>query len=219
MADPGSDNGVDALRLSDVEAALARIPSVTAARVVAGDGGRISEVHLLARRDRAPKQLVRDVQSVALARFGIDVDYRTISVVQLDEPLVEAADPQPRHPRPALTKVSADVSGHACEIRVHVDVEGREQVGVARGPAATWVRLVARAVVDAVVPLLESPVVEAEFAEVVEAANYKVALVVLRMITPRGDQLVSGSAVVHRDLHDAVARATLAAMNRLLGGM
>src|SRR5438552_7072502 len=71
---------------AELESALSRIPSVTAARVVTAPTGRVAEVHLLAKRDRAPKQLVRDVQSVALANFGLDVDYRTVSVVQLDDP-------------------------------------------------------------------------------------------------------------------------------------
>lgn len=214
--DAGADNG-RSLRIDEVEAVLAKIPSVTAARVVAGDEGRIAEVHVLAKRDRAPKQLVRDVQSVALARFGIDIDYRTVSVVQLDEPLVEDSQAQARN-RPRLTKVSADVAGPVCEIRVHIDLDGREQIGVAAGPAGSWVRLVSRAVVDAVKPLLESPSVEVEVADVLQVSGHNVALSVLRMITPRGDETVSGSALVQRDHHDAVARATLAALNRLLRG-
>src|SRR5438309_10750069 len=94
---------IAALDVEQIESALARIPSVTAARIVTGPAGRISEVHLLARRERAPKQLVRDVQSVALANFGVEVDYRTVSVVQLDEPEV-ASNSSERHPRIALRR-------------------------------------------------------------------------------------------------------------------
>src|SRR5437588_7450227 len=80
----------DSVSPTEVENALGRIPSVTAARIVTGPGGRISEVHVLARKERGPKQVVRDVQSVILTTFGLELDYRTVSVVQLDDPPVES---------------------------------------------------------------------------------------------------------------------------------
>src|SRR2546423_1945835 len=121
--------------MDEVESALARIPSVTAARVVTGPNGRVAEVHVLARRDRAPKQLVRDVQSVALTSFGIEVDYRTVSVVQLDDALVEG-DGLSSSPRVALVRLTVDVSGHSTEVRVHLNAGGQELLGAARGPAS-----------------------------------------------------------------------------------
>lgn len=199
---------------AEIESALARIPSVTAARVVAEPGGRITEVHVLARRDRAPKQVVRDVQSVAMAAFGIDVDYRTVSVVQLDEPPTE--EEQVAAPRVALMRLSAEIAGPATEIRVSVRAGGEEHVGSARGPASSGLRLVARAVSDAVTPLIPDAAVDVDFADVVPAGASAVAIAVLRQATTRGDQVVSGSAVVRKDANDAMARATLAALNRLV---
>src|SRR5919112_1665700 len=70
--------------LDEVEAALVRIPEVTAARIVADATGRIVEVHILSLPHKHAKQVVRDVQSVAMATFGLDLDRRIVSVVQLD---------------------------------------------------------------------------------------------------------------------------------------
>src|SRR6266542_6500006 len=78
---------------SALEAAILRIQGIQAARVVSGPGGRVSEVHVLAGRERGAKQLVRDVQSVILTNFGVDIDYRTVSVVQLDETSQPIAPP------------------------------------------------------------------------------------------------------------------------------
>jgi hypothetical protein len=201
--------------MDEVESALARIPSVTAARVVTGPNGRVAEVHVLARRDRAPKQLVRDVQSVALASFGIEVDYRTVSVVQLDDALVEGDGPSPS-PRVALLRLSADVSGHSTEVRVHLSVGGQEFLGTARGPASSGMRLVARAVVEAVASLIGDSALDVDFAELVPAGQHSAAVAILRLATARGDQVVSGSALVRKDGNDAMARASLAALNRLI---
>ncbi len=132
-----------------IEAVIARIPSVTAARVVTAANGRVSEVHVLARRDRAPKQLVRDVQSVVLATFGIEIDYRIVSVVQLDDPPVEG-DVHESAPRVALVRLTADSVGHASEISVHLSAGNHQLTGRSHGPASSGMRLVARAAVDAV---------------------------------------------------------------------
>jgi hypothetical protein len=201
--------------MDDVELALARIPSVTAARIVADPSGRIAEVHVLARRERAPKQLVRDVQSVALASFGIEVDYRTVSVVQLDDPLVEG-EVSPSSPRVALLRLSADVTGHSTEIRVHLNAAGQEFLGAARGPASSGMKLVARAVVEAVGTLIGDSALDVDFAEIISAGQHSVAVAILRLATARGDQVVSGSALVRKEGNDAMARASLAALNRLI---
>ncbi|MGZ4139982.1 MAG: hypothetical protein ACXVD8_08940 [Actinomycetota bacterium] len=201
--------------MEEVESALARIPSVTAARVVTGAGGKIAEVHVLARRDRSPKQLVRDVQSVALANFGVEIDYRTVSVVQLDDPLTEG-EVQTSAPRVVLLRLSAEVGGHSSEIKVHLVSGGDELVGSSRGPASSGMRLVARAVIEAVRDLVGNHALDVDFAEVLSAGPYSVAVAILRMSSPRGDQVVSGSAVVRNDGNDAMARASLAALNRLI---
>lgn len=204
------------VQIPEVESALARIPSVTAARVVTGPGGRIAEVHVLARRDRAPKQLVRDVQSVALANFGLEVDYRTVSVVQLDDPMVEGDSATVSVPRVALLRLTAEMIGLTSEVRVRLSL-GRDEIeGVARGPASSGMRLVARAVADAVGSISGDAALDVDFADIQQAGQYSVAVAVLRLATPRGDQVVSGSAVVRKDANDAMARASLAALNRLL---
>lgn len=219
MADKTQLNEMNSggVQIPEVESALTRIPSVTAARVVTGPGGRIAEVHVLARRDRAPKQLVRDVQSVALTNFGLEVDYRTVSVVQLDDPMIEGdAAASSSTPRVALLRLTAETMGLTAEVRVHLSL-GRDEIeGMARGPASSGMRLVARAVADAVSSISGESALDVDFADIHQAGQYAVAIAVIRLATPRGDQVVSGSAVVRKDANDAMARASLAALNRLL---
>src|SRR5262245_5225160 len=77
------ESEVGNLDLAEVEAELCRLPDVAAVRIVADSVGRPVEVHVLAHTGKQPKQVVRDVQSVALASFGIELDRRIVSVVQL----------------------------------------------------------------------------------------------------------------------------------------
>src|SRR2546421_5439633 len=75
---------MDDLDLREVEKELCRLPEVNAARIVEDEIGRPIEVHILASREKHAKQIVRDVQSVAMATFGLELDRRLVSVVQLE---------------------------------------------------------------------------------------------------------------------------------------
>ncbi|HCK79129.1 MAG TPA: hypothetical protein DHW34_03825 [Actinobacteria bacterium] len=72
-----------ALRLQpDFEDALRRLPGIRAASVVTNGSAEPIEIHVLASLDKAPKQMVRDIQSLAMAQFDLEVDHRIISIVQ-----------------------------------------------------------------------------------------------------------------------------------------
>jgi hypothetical protein len=220
----GSNGGGVSPEPQEMEKAIGRIPGIQAVRVVTS-GDRVSEVHVLAGRARGPKQLVRDVQSVVLTNFGVDIDYRTVSVVQLEEetgdgegvPTGEkkSAPSLARRARPALARIAAETTGFDSDIRVSLLLDSGEHEGVARGPATAGLRLVAQAVIDAVKSRLAASTVEVEFADVVMAGQRQVAIAVLRLLTGRGDHVVVGSAVLRRDPNDAMAKAALDAVNRL----
>lgn len=74
-----------ALRLlPELEDSLRAIPGVRAASVVTTADAYPTEIHVLADHRKAPKQLVRDIQSLASASYGLDIDHRIVSIVQID---------------------------------------------------------------------------------------------------------------------------------------
>jgi len=95
--------------LPELEDSLRAIPGVRAASVVTGPDARPTEVHVLANPGKPAKQVVRDVQSVAMAQFGVDIDHRIVSVVQIPEDAVEVGDQTPPHPpeSPRLTVLTS----------------------------------------------------------------------------------------------------------------
>lgn len=78
-----------------LERELCRLSEVSAARIVLDPTGRPVEVHVLASPNKGAKQIVRDVQSVAVAAFGIELDRRIISVVQFEVPTVDVDIDEP----------------------------------------------------------------------------------------------------------------------------
>ena len=79
--------------LPELEDALRHLPGVKAASVVTGPDAVPTEVHVLAAPGKAPKQVVRDVQSLALTQYDIDIDHRIVSVVQISDDEVRAITP------------------------------------------------------------------------------------------------------------------------------
>src|SRR6185436_6551044 len=79
--------------LPELEDALRHIQGVRAASVVTGPDAVPTEVHVLADPGKPAKQVVRDVQSLAMARYDIDIDHRIVSVVQMGDDEVRATAP------------------------------------------------------------------------------------------------------------------------------
>ncbi len=137
----------------ELERELCRLPEVSAARVVTDTVGHATEVHILATGAKHAKQVVRDVQSVALASFGIELDRRIVSVVQLgdDGEHVVAGPPTVELHRAVLGNVVSEVTGLRSLVRVTLARDDEEAVGFAEGSVASSARyrLVAAATIDA----------------------------------------------------------------------
>jgi hypothetical protein len=223
--------------LASVERELCRIPEVRAARIVADDDGTPVEVHVLASPGKQPKQLVRDVQSVALAARGLDLDHRIVSIVQLDDgngTAPEAAtfmdDDEPTPTAPAIPAPPSDRVLLESASLLRSGVTATAEVALRRGEAsvrasaegssaaAVTLRLVAEATLEAlrdVVPAAGHAAVET--ATVVRAGEHEVALAVLVLVVPPNEEVVAGSAPVRAGgVHEAMARAVLDAGNRRL---
>jgi hypothetical protein len=221
--DPGTAGPED--EVLELERELCRLPEISAARVVTDPTGRATEVHILADTTKHAKQVVRDVQSVALASFGIELDRRIVSVVQLGsttngnghaEVAVEARDAF----RPVLVSSTAETSGLRSLVRVTLARGDEEAVGFAEGSVATTARqrLVATATVDALRQLeTAAECIDVDSAQIVRVGAQDVAIVTVVFVLPPSEQLVSGSAIVREHAEsDAIVRAVLDATNRRL---
>lgn len=225
---PDSDTGEELGEEIDfraVETELCRLPDLSAARIVADSVGRPVEVHVLALPGKHPKQIVRDVQSVAMASFGLQLDHRIVSVVQLGGEEVADDGDDDEHPleqfRPRIVAINIEAAGLRAHVRVTLAHNSEERAGAAEGTiaAASRPRLVGAATLDAIrqlVPAAEC--LDLDSAQMVRVGPHDVAIVALVVVVPPHEEIVSGSAIVHQnqDPSDAVVRAVLNATNRKL---
>lgn len=200
--------------LPELEATLAKLQGVQAVRVVTGPDARPTEVHVLASRDKTPKQLVRDIQSVAMAQFDLEVDHRIVSVVQFDD----GDTPGTATHRVLIATITGQVTGLEATATVTLASNGTLYDGTATAPAtpSSRPRLVARATLNAVSHLIPVGACDIEYAQVTRVGGREVAVSIVQVVTPDGENIVTGSALVRGDEADAVARSVLDALNRRL---
>jgi hypothetical protein len=204
----------DPKQRAQVEDTVCQVPGVLGARLVPGFEREVDELHVLSTIDRAPKQSVRDVQTLLMARFGVTIDHRVVSVVQIDEPQGLTS-----RSRVTIDRVAVSQSGVRVTAEVVVRDADDQYEGTDEGPssAAGQRRATARATLEALRPLLgKKHAVELEGTDVAEVLGRPIAVTLVHFHTPRGELTVSGSAVVRGSEADAVARSVLDALNRTL---
>lgn len=228
--------------LPELEEALRLVPGIRAASVVTGPDAVPTEVHIVASRSKGAKQVVRDVQSLALAGYDIDIDHRIVSVVQFDDDIDDVGDnrgasntimipeaasalvtgrAQPDLlPRPLIAAITIRTAGAEADASVVVRTGDSSYDGRSIGPSTMSHRhtLIARATLDAISELLGLPA-EVEFVTVSTMGTRRMAACVIQIAVPGiGELVLTGSALVRSDEADAVARAVLDALNRRLAG-
>lgn len=191
---------------------ISRIDGIEAARVVAGNG-HIDEIHVLARRNKHPKQVVRDVQSLAQALYGVNIDRRVVSVVQLADSVLNAGS------RPALVDVAESIDSNRSEVTVTLKWKERLLVGQSIGAAASvtrW-RLIAEATLEAVRQSIHQDVgLAITSIDLPILGSREIAIAQVVVVTESMERTLIGSAYVEGEESRAVIRSVLDALNRLL---
>lgn len=203
----------DELAVVDIEQAIADLDGIVAVRLVPGDRRPVDELHVVVHPERDPKQTVRDVQSLLIARHGVEIDRRVISVVQLssdtDKRLHDGL------PRLMLDAVQIEVRGEETSVTVELfdrDVPVRGCAGPIRDDGLA--EATAEATLDAVGDRL-STTLRLLGAEIADVGSERVAVAAISATNGRSRDLLTGSAAVRRHEADAVARAVLDATNRM----
>ncbi|MDP4126790.1 MAG: hypothetical protein Q8912_07595, partial [Bacillota bacterium] len=139
----------------DWEQAIKQIKTVIAARINVNIQGEIEEVHILAGSGRAPKQIVRDVESILATQFDLQIDHKKISVAQLGDD-EEGTSAIMESTRPKLVGVTLRTVNGLAEVKVELQTGDKLIEGLAQGPSSTHnkLRLFVEATIKALTPLI-----------------------------------------------------------------
>ncbi len=198
------------VNLRDFEEQLRKLPGVEAARVIT-NGSTVTEVHVVTRLDKAPKQVVRDVQTLAQAAYSLALDRRVVSVVQIPESDLSQGD------RPVVVDVSEQLDGAHTKVSVTLSWQADNLVGSVDGAAGetTRYRLIAEAAVAALQQALqETSAFGVTSVDLVMLGGRRIAIAQVVIVSEGKERLMVGSALVDGDPGRAIVRAVLDALNR-----
>lgn len=192
------------------EEMINKINGVISTKIIHQDND-IQEMHILANSLRAPKQIVRDIESILLTSFDYRIDRKVISIAQIE---TDDCDPIKRI---KFGGISLDVQANMVECKVKLLYEEEEffvtQVGIKT--AANRKKIVAKATIDAVEKILGQAFIF-DVQDVISTTNRDITFisVLVNMVINESEETMVGSAIVRNDVNETIAKATLAAINR-----
>ncbi|MCL4499190.1 MAG: hypothetical protein M1335_02975 [Chloroflexi bacterium] len=209
----------EAFDVEGIEEALCQLDDVQAARIVVSADNNIEEIHIVAAPVKGAKQLVRDVETTLMARYGIPVNHRKISIAQVNQPIIagDAATEPDEIPRLRIVSVNTEVSGSRARAVVTLGSDDVAEEGVAEGLASQseWLRLVAQATLEAVSRFAPPSVCLAvEDVATVNLGKETIAVACITSLGSFGEHTLVGSALIRDSDRESIVRATLDAINR-----
>jgi hypothetical protein len=198
-----------------LQRAIERIAGVTSAKVTIDTLGDIAEIHLVGSPSRRPKQIVRDTESLLYAQFGVRVDYRRISLVQVDP-----TDDAPTRTRLRLSSVEERMEPNH---QVSVTLLNGAQSWIAsenvsdNAHAHPTMWAAAQATIAAVQRASGRMVqLDVQDLRMITTEGRNVCLVIVKAQTESGEEGLTGTCIIASCGCMAAAKATLDAINRRL---
>lgn len=185
-----------------LESAIAELPGVRRVKAEVGPEG-VESLRLLVIPERSTSKTMSEVQEILAKTVDQPVDDTRIQVIR--------TAPTNATARRRLSSLSLDRTTERFAVRAALELSGDVLLGESQSPHG---RLFERkTIADAILKGSEEIVgfpVAVQRVYVLSDVDDQIAVVVLA----RGDQILVGSAVVRQDEYDAIARATLDALNR-----
>lgn len=194
-----------------MEKDIERIDSVLSCRFVKANE-EIKEIHIVSNGTRSPKQISRDVQSVLIATYDLNIDYKIISIAEL-----RGADIEKKESRLKIDRILFEDYGKKATVKVGLSDES--QIYEASLTGFNTNRNIDKMLVNAVLDCVEKAQGDEdrfvlEDVKCVNLSSDGVIVVVLVYIIDEQEKHLCGSSLVQNDHKKAVVKATLDALNR-----
>lgn len=201
------------MQIEKIENYLLKVQSIIGCKVITGDNDQISEMHIVSDLRRSPKQILRDIEAVMISEFDLPIDYKKVSIAQVRSGSIKLD----QDPRLKLRLIEYNNDGTNVTVKVALEKQDEvyesELVGI--NTANNFNRLVGGVVLNTVANYLKvSDVFVFEDVKFIELANVKVVVVSITSVINGKEEIYTGTAKVASDHKEAVARATLDAVNR-----
>lgn len=208
------DAKCDKFLIAEIENLLCQLDDVQAARIVIDSDQNIEEIHVLSNAFKGPKQLSRDIESVLMAKFGLPINHRKISIAQINDKSLKLGKARPR-----LISVRHEVLNMRAKVFVSLEYNGHQYEGSEEGVPSRMGRL--RMVAGATLRAIEKIVPETygfalEDITAIKIGKDMAVITLIAILSLEGDDTFAGCALVKEDEREAIVRSVLDAVNRRL---
>lgn len=196
--------------ISTIQETINKIDGVINTKVVS-ENDIILEVHILANNLRAPKQIVRDIESSLLASFDYRIDRKVISIAQIQ------TDDSKTIKRIKYDGISMNTSGNIieCTVKLIYDEQEYSASETAIKTVDNKKKVVAASTIKAVETILgQASLFDIQDVLVNTSKDTTVVSVIVNMIAGDNEEAMVGSVIVKNDINESIAKATLDAINR-----
>ena len=201
--------------LAKLQEALTRVPGVESARV--GGIDFPTEIHIVSVDRKPSRQFVRDIEALAAAQFGIEIDHRIVSIVQV------ASSPRSvQAGRPSIERVGVGRRDNSEWVEVTLRWPSGDRTS-GTGAAGTSREARARGAAAAVLECLDPKLGDKKSTLEIEhvtlhsmSSTSEWVLVHTTFYEASGATPLMGSARIVDDIATAAVRALLNAVNRKL---
>ncbi len=201
------------MQVENIEKYLLKVQSVIGCKVAVDRDDSISEIHIVSDLRRSPKQILRDIEAVMISEFSMPIDYKKVSIAQVQSGSIKLD----QDPRLKLKLIEYNNNGANVMVKVALEKQGEvyesDLVGI--NTTNNFKRLVGTTVLKAVEEYCGAEnVFVFEDVKRVELANITVMVVSMTSVINGKEEIFTGTARITSDSKEAIARATLDAVNR-----
>ena len=204
---------VAAVNSEQIESVIASLRGIEAVKAVVGPAG-VEEIHVIVSGERTPKQVVRDIESILLARMNLPIDHKIVSVAQTEG----FARPAPRS-RYLLYEVGMTVNSRGAEARVTLERDGEKYTCSRQGSYSqeSQLRLVAEATAGAIEQgSREGYCIAIDDVRCIQSGDRTIIVSAIRLGVGRREEAYVGAVIATHDIWRAAVTSTLDALNRRL---
>jgi hypothetical protein len=195
----------------EIKTLICKLPDIRHCSVVCNSKDEeVEEIHVLAGMNRNMKQLVRDIQSAINAKLGINIDYKVISIAQINESDFKEI-------RLQLYGISVKSIERSIEAIVTLTYEDKLYEGKVTRVKSRNNKC--KAIAEATLLALENylkigQTFYVEDAKSIAISSGDLCICVIGYILDGKEELLSGCSLINTDENEAVVKAVLSAVNR-----
>ena len=200
--------------IKGIEQLVRQIKSVISCKIVVDEGDSIQELHILSDTSRSPKQLSRDIQSSLISMYGLDIDHKKISIAQIDDKSMNN-----RNFRLKVKSIEYLTIGTKANSKVTLEKNDEIFEGEHSGVNSknNSQRIIVNATLKAVEKFLGiNDTFSFEDIIEVQLAGKNAIIIAITFVSEHEEHIFSGCSFVNSDKREAVVKATLDAINRIV---